>query len=68
VAELLAERPVERVGLLDGPGADVAGLRADVLARMPGFDPERVVVEMMGPSIGPHVGPGFGGGVVLRAG
>lgn len=68
VAELLTERPVERIGLLDGPGADVAGLRADVLSRMPGFDPGRVVVETMGPSIGPHVGPGFGGGVVLRVG
>jgi DegV family protein with EDD domain len=68
VADLLTESPVERVGLLDGPGADVAGLRAAVLARMPGFDPDRVVIETMGPSIGPHVGPGFGGGVVLRAG
>lgn len=68
VVDLLTESPVERVGLLDGPGADVAGLRADVLARMPGFDPERVIVETMGSSIGPHVGPGFGGGVVLRAG
>jgi DegV family protein with EDD domain len=68
VVDLLTESPVERIGLLDGPGADVAGLRADVLARMPGFDPERVIVETMGPSIGPHVGPGFGGGVVLRAG
>lgn len=68
VADLLTESPVERVGLLDGPGADVAGLRAAVLARMPGFDPDRVVIETMGPSIGPHVGPGFGGGVVLRTG
>ena len=68
VAELLTERPVERVALLDGPGADVEGLRADILARLPGMDPDSVVVETMGPSIGPHVGPGFGGGVVLRAG
>jgi len=68
VVDLLTESPVERISLLDGPGADVADLRADVVARMPGFDPERVVVETMGPSIGPHVGPGFGGGVVLRAG
>jgi DegV family protein with EDD domain len=68
VADLLAESPVERVALLDGPGADVADLTAEVLARMPGFDPERVIVETMGPSIGPHVGPGFGGGAVLRAG
>ena len=68
VADLLTEGPVDRVGLLDGPGADVGGLRADVLSRLPELDPDRVVVETMGPSIGPHVGPGFGGGVVLRAG
>jgi DegV family protein with EDD domain len=68
VADLLTESPAERIGLLDGPGADAADLRAEVLARMPGFDPDRVIVETMGPSIGPHVGPGFGGGVVLRAG
>jgi DegV family protein with EDD domain len=68
VAELLTERPIDRVGLLDGPDADVAGLRADILRRLPGFDPDAVVIETMGPSIGPHIGPGFGGGVVLHAG
>jgi DegV family protein with EDD domain len=68
VVDLLTEHPVEVVGLLDGPGVDVGDLRDAILARMPGSDPDRVIVETMGPSIGPHVGPGFGGGVVLRAG
>ena len=68
VAELLAERPVDRICLLDGPDADVAGLRADILRRLPDFDPDAVIVETMGPSIGPHIGPGFAGGVALRTG
>lgn len=68
VAELLTDRPIERLALLDGPGADVVGLRTEVLAHLPDMDPESVIIETMGPSIGPHIGPGFGGGVVLRVG
>jgi hypothetical protein len=66
VVALFAERPVERVALLSGPGSDVDALLADLLLRLPDLDPAMVVVETVGSSIGPHVGPGFAGGIVLR--
>ena len=66
VIELFAERPVERVALLSGPGSEVEDLRADLLRRLPDLDPSTVLVETVGSSIGPHVGPGFAGGIVLR--
>ena len=69
VVELLTEQPGRAGRPARRPRTSTSRASGtDVLARMPGFDPERVVVETMGPSIGPHVGPGFGGGVVLRAG
>jgi hypothetical protein len=64
--ELFAERPVERVALLSGPGTEVDDLRASLLRRLPDLDPAMVVVETVGSSIGPHIGPGFAGGIVLR--
>ncbi len=66
VMELFAERPVERVALLSGPGSDVDSFKAELLARLPDLDPALVLVETVGPSIGPHIGPGFSGGIVLR--
>lgn len=66
VAELFAERPVERVALLSGPGSEVEDLRADLMRRLPDLDPSAIVIETVGSSIGPHVGPGFAGGIVLR--
>jgi hypothetical protein len=60
------ERPVERVALLTGPGADIEPIREAILERLPDLDPSAILLETVGPSIGPHIGPGFTGGVVLR--
>jgi DegV family protein with EDD domain len=67
VLELFVERPVERIALLDGPGAELDAFREQLVARLPDLDPSMIVAETVGPSIGPHVGPGFTGGIVLRA-
>jgi DegV family protein with EDD domain len=64
--ELLTRRPIERLAVLFTPGADVDSFRAAVVARAPGgIDPDRISVEIVGPSVGPHVGPGCIGAVVL---
>jgi DegV family protein with EDD domain len=66
VVELLIERPLEALAILYTPPADAEGFRDQVLARMPEpIDPERVSVQLVGPSVGPHLGPGCLGGVIL---
>lgn len=65
-AQLLAERPVERLAILYTPPTEPDAFRDDVIRMMAGgIDPATVTVQVVGPSVGPHLGPGCVGGVVL---
>ena len=65
VIEMILERPVERLSILQTMTPDVEDFRAEVLSRIPDLDPGSVSVELVGASVGPHLGPGCVGAVVL---
>jgi DegV family protein with EDD domain len=64
-AELITERPIERLSILHTMAPDVEEFRATILARVPDLDPASVTVELVGASVGPHMGPGCVGAAVL---
>jgi DegV family protein with EDD domain len=67
--ELMVQRPIERLSILHSNTPDVEAFRDEVLRRVPGLDPTKVSIELVGASVGPHIGPGCVGVVVLyRAG
>ena len=67
--ELITQRPVERIAILHTMSPDIESIRTDILARMPGLDPESVTIDLVGASVGPHIGPGsFGAAVLYRPG
>ncbi|MEO8207724.1 MAG: DegV family protein [Chloroflexota bacterium] len=64
--DLVAVRPMERLSVLHTTGADVEVFRDALVARVPGgIAPDRVTVDLVGPSVGPHLGPGCVGAVAL---
>ena len=64
--EMICERPVERLAILNTVSPDVEAFREQVLARVPEhLDPDDVPIALVGPSVGPHLGPGCVGAVVL---
>jgi DegV family protein with EDD domain len=66
VIELICRRPIERLAILHTVTPDVEGFRDEVLARAKGdFDPAKVTIHLVGPSVGPHLGPGCVGAAVL---
>jgi DegV family protein with EDD domain len=66
--DLLCTRPMEQVVLLHTMTPEIEAFRDEFVARIPGgIAPERVSIELVGPSVGPHLGPGAVGAVVLYA-
>jgi DegV family protein with EDD domain len=66
--ELITARPIERIAILHTVAPDVEEFKAAVIARAPGgLDPDKVTVNLIGPSVGPHLGPGCVGAAVLYA-
>lgn len=64
VLELLASGKPEMVAVLHGEAGDIQDFARDLAARIH-FPRERMLVELIGPSVGPHVGPGVYGAVIL---
>jgi len=64
VLELLASGKPEMVAVLHGEAGDIQEFARDLAARIR-FPRERMLVELIGPSVGPHVGPGVYGAVIL---
>jgi len=66
VIEMLCVRPMERLSILHTTNADVEAFREEIVGRVPGgIDPDKVTIDLVGPSVGPHLGPGCVGGVAL---
>ncbi len=63
-AELLTQKPLERIALLHTTEADITDFAARVQAAAK-LDESDVLVMTVGPSVGPHLGPGCVGGVAL---
>ena len=63
-AELLTQKPIERIALLHTTEADITDFAARVQAAAK-LDESDVLVMTVGPSVGPHLGPGCVGGVAL---
>jgi DegV family protein with EDD domain len=66
--DLLCVRPIEQLVILHTMTPDVEAFVDEFVRRIPGgIDPEKVSIELVGPSVGPHLGPGCVGAVVLYA-
>ena len=63
--ELVIEKPVERLSILQSVTPDIDAFRRDLLQHLPDVDPGSVSTELVGPSVGPHVGPGCVGAAIL---
>ncbi|HET8785542.1 MAG TPA: DegV family protein [Candidatus Limnocylindrales bacterium] len=63
--ELVTEKPVERLSILQSVTPDIDAFRRELLAHLPDIDPGSVSTELVGPSVGPHVGPGCVGAAIL---
>jgi DegV family protein with EDD domain len=64
LVELLAATKPERIVVLHGQAGDVGDF-ADQLAKAAKVPRDKVVINLIGPSVGPHVGPGAYGAVVM---
>ena len=68
VMELLCDRPMEQVTFLHTVSPEIEAFRDEFVKRIPGgIAPEKVSIELVGPSVGPHLGPGAVGAVILYA-
>ena len=63
--ELVTEKPVERLSILQSVTPDIDAFRRELLGHLPDIDPGSVSTELVGPSVGPHVGPGCVGAAIL---
>lgn len=63
--ELVIEKPVERLSILQSVTPDIEAFRVELLRHLPNIDPNSVSTELVGASVGPHVGPGCVGAAIL---